>query len=280
MAEVQQLGGTSFPSNRLPTSARRCSAIVSLASCDSRSRKHALALALTAIESSPPVDARSLWLTSPYDPPSSQVGVRVPLLIRAPWLGAAAAGRRTNTLAELVDIYPTMVDLAGIAPPPKGDALPLAGTSLAWVLRAAGRSELADASAGNGKGAVLSVFARCPLETDKTTWITNVTEMWKNNWCEFVDRSAIPWMGFSMRTSEWRYTEWAQWNGSKLAPNWAVNAGVELYDHRGVDASGVNNDFDATENESVAKANPSVVAQLAKQLHALVAAQASTWYSS
>jgi iduronate 2-sulfatase len=39
-----------------------------------------------------------------------ETGVRVPLIIRAPWL-PNSAGRRSSTLAELVDIYPTTVDL-------------------------------------------------------------------------------------------------------------------------------------------------------------------------
>jgi hypothetical protein len=73
-------------------------------------------------------------------------------------------------------------------------------------------------------------------------------------------------MGYSMRTKDWRYTEWTQWNGTELQPNWSVNAGVELYDHRG--DNGTN--FDATENVNVAKQNTDIVAALSKQLHALV----------
>ena len=67
----------------------------------------------------------------------------------------------------------------------------------------------------------------------------------------------------------WRYTEWAQWDGTKLRPNWGTNAGIELYDHRGDDETS----FDATENFSVHKQNPDVVAALSKQLHKLV-----TWH--
>ena len=35
-------------------------------------------------------------------------GVRVPLIMRAPWL-PQSAGTRTNALAELVDVFPTVV---------------------------------------------------------------------------------------------------------------------------------------------------------------------------
>jgi len=195
-----------------------------------------------------------------------ETGVRVPLMIRAPWL-PSSAGRRSDALAELVDIYPTTIDLAGAEGPPSTESLD--GESLGWVLRAATDDEARRLSkqSGVGKEAVISQFGRCPLEADGKTWITNTSEMWMNNWCEFVDRSEIPWMGYSMRTADWRYTEWAQWDGEGLRPNWDVNAGVELYDHRGDDGT----DFDATENVNVASANPKVVAALSKQLHALVA---------
>ena len=116
-----------------------------------------------------------------------------------------------------------------------------------------------------------AVESACPLEADGRTWITNTSEMWMNNWCEFVDRSEIPWMGYSMRTKEWRLTVWARWNGTTLSPDWSSNAGVELYDHRNSDGT----DFDATENVNVAKDHADVVEDLSKQLHALVAAQSN-----
>jgi hypothetical protein len=149
---------------------------------------------------------------------------------------------------------------------PKGETLD--GASLGWVLNAgsAEEAEALEAKGAAGKPAVLSQFGRCPLNTDGT-WITNTSVMWMNNWCEFVDRSEIPWMGYSMRTKDWRFTVWTQWNGTSLRPNWSVNAGVELYDHRG--DPGTN--FDATENLNVAKQEADVVTALSKQLHALVA---------
>ena len=64
----------------------------------------------------------------------------------------------------------------------------------------------------------------------------------------------------------WRYTEWVEWDGTRLRPNWSKNAGVELYDHSGDDESS----FDAYENFNVKDQNPKVVAALSRQLHALV----------
>eukprot|EP01047_Picozoa_sp_COSAG01_P119586 COSAG01_NODE_48300_length_382_cov_1.823322_1_plen_91_part_10 len=37
----------------------------------------------------------------------------MPLIIRAPWL-TASAGTRTTVLAELIDVYPTVVELSGL----------------------------------------------------------------------------------------------------------------------------------------------------------------------
>jgi uncharacterized sulfatase len=54
--------------------------------------------------------------------------LRVPLLIWAP--GLAQPGAPTSSLAELIDLYPTLTDLAGL-PQPKG----LEGKSLAPVLQ-------------------------------------------------------------------------------------------------------------------------------------------------
>jgi hypothetical protein len=38
-------------------------------------------------------------------------------------------------------------------------------------------------------------------------------------------------MGYRMRTANWSITEWVEWDGSKLRPNWNAPVGVELYDH-------------------------------------------------
>ena len=40
-------------------------------------------------------------------------------------------------------------------------------------------------------------------------------------------------MGFSMRQTRWRYTEWRRWKGAELTADWTA-AGLhakELYDH-------------------------------------------------
>lgn len=56
-----------------------------------------------------------------------EIDTRVPLIVRAP--GMRSRGVRTDALVETVDIYPTLVDLAGLGSPPY-----LQGTSLAPLL--------------------------------------------------------------------------------------------------------------------------------------------------
>jgi len=54
--------------------------------------------------------------------------LRVPLLIR--WPGRIAAGRRIATPVGLVDVSPTVAELAGVTPPPDADGRSLAGSLL------------------------------------------------------------------------------------------------------------------------------------------------------
>jgi len=56
-----------------------------------------------------------------------ELSTRVPLLIRAP--GMTTAGQRTDSLAELLDIYPTLCDLAGLPTPDH-----VQGTSIAQLM--------------------------------------------------------------------------------------------------------------------------------------------------
>ena len=49
-----------------------------------------------------------------------ETGTRVPLILRAPWIAASVGGVAAG-LAEAVDLYPTLAELAGV-PLPTGAA--------------------------------------------------------------------------------------------------------------------------------------------------------------
>lgn len=119
----------------------------------------------------------------------------MPLIVSVPWL-PEMHGRRSSAFVELVDVMPTLSDLAGLPPAPGGSA-PLAGVSFAGTL----------ANGTGGKTFALSQYPRCPV---------NPRVPWELNWCIEVNSSAFQWMGYSLRTEGWRYTAWLPWDGATL----------------------------------------------------------------
>ena len=126
-----------------------------------------------------------------------ELSTRVPLLIKAP--GMTTAGQRTDSLAELVDLYPTLCDLAGL---PKPDHLQ--GTSIAKML---------DDPEVDLHEVATSQYTR----SDK--------------------------MGHSVRSKDFRYTEWRMLEGGELIHR-------ALYDLR-ADAVEQTNVVDKKELEDV-----------------------------
>jgi len=108
---------------------------------------------------------------------------RAPLVVRLP--GAAGNGQPCRRVVEFVDLYPTLVDAAGIDVPDD-----LAGRSLLPLLQ----DPLAP-----WDGAALTQVLR-PAD----------------------DRLEAPVMGRSVRTERWRYTEWDEGRaGRELYDHWA-----------------------------------------------------------
>jgi len=74
-----------------------------------------------------------------------------------------------------------------------------------------------------------------------------------------VPRATIDFIGYSVRSARWRYTEWLGFNGTLLHGDFNRVVGTELYDHAGDDGS--DHKWDDFENENVAAdpANAGVV---------------------
>jgi arylsulfatase A-like enzyme len=110
---------------------------------------------------------------------------RVPLIIAAPGF-EGTRGKQSDAVVELVDLYPTLADLAGLEAPPH-----LQGASV--------RPQLEDAAAP-GKAAALTTF----ITTDRQ----HVGPV----------RHRPNAQGYSIRTKRWRYTEWGEnaWQGLEL----------------------------------------------------------------
>ncbi|MCI0359846.1 MAG: sulfatase [Planctomycetaceae bacterium] len=128
---------------------------------------------------------QGLWAkTSCYE-----LDAHVPLLIVPPKL--SQAGKKSDALVELLDLYPTLIDLCGL-PAPAG----LEGTTLRKLL---------DDPAAAVKSAAFTQHPR-PAYYDRT------------------EKGVPDAMGYSVRTAKARYTQWRDWQTGKLLA-------AELYDH-------------------------------------------------
>lgn len=127
-----------------------------------------------------------------------ELDARVPLAISRP--GGVHAGARTQALAELLDLFPTLIDLCGLPRPPG-----LEGTSLVPVLADPGGSVKPAAYSQHPRPAY---YDREPSKTPQA-------------------------MGVSVRTTSVRYTEWRDWQTGRIVAR-------ELYDAVGDAAETVN----------------------------------------
>jgi len=185
-----------------------------------------------------------------------ETDARVPLFIRAPWK-TAAMGQRTSALVELVDLYPTLAEVAGVPVDLSKESVD--GRSMAHLFEEPSLQH---------KDAAYTQYPRCwPDDSQTSDAFTHMER------CTHVDKADFAYMGYSLRTSRWRYTEWAKWDGVNLKPVWSDLAGVELYDHEDDPPHNSKISFEQFENKNVAEDFPDVVNELSQQLHTFVAQQ-------
>lgn len=183
-----------------------------------------------------------------------ELGTRIPLIIRAPWVtrpdGSSAANGTAVGLAEAVDLYPTLSELAGLPLPTGAAGADLGGVSLVPLMN--------EPETGAVKEVTLSQFPRCwqnnthVKQSNKPGDENNRTNSWFSmSDCHWTERAFIDFMGYKMRTPEWAVTEWLRWNGTALRPIWEESVGVELYSHAGNSGIGPAS-FDDFENVNLA----------------------------
>lgn len=186
-----------------------------------------------------------------------ETSLRVPFIIRAPWL----AGQTPPTYpypVELIDIFPTVVGLAGL-PPLKGGGPSLDGTDLSPALRQNPPPRL--------KEAAFSEITRCydcpkayreAGDPTECKWDAQADSNFTVPCC-FIDKSEFDWMGLSVRTDQWRYSVFCRWDGESLRPVMENCTSAELFDHR-EDTSLY--DVENFENVNVVQDNEAVANQL------------------
>ncbi|KAG8332959.1 hypothetical protein J6590_012728 [Homalodisca vitripennis] len=149
-----------------------------------------------------------------------ELAVRVPLLLRVPGLtDRTAVMRSIQAPVELLDLFPTLVDVAGL---PRLPRCPRPSHSVTTCT----------------EGASLLPVIYTSLVKNET-----VTDIGKPAVSQYPRPGIYPtshpnsdkprlrevrYMGYSLRTAHYRYTEWPAWKGTPL---WTQMAGTELYDH-------------------------------------------------
>lgn len=142
--------------------------------------------------------------------------VHVPLMISIP--GTTDNGMRTDALVELIDIFPTLVELTGI------EKIPLCSENNNKLLACVEGTSFAPLFSDpkqQWKKAAFSQYAR-PLSglqaiPDKPQFPSNEHE-------ESV-------MGYTIRVDQYRFTEWYRFNRATATPDFSQVWGTELYNH-------------------------------------------------
>ena len=184
-----------------------------------------------------------------------EIATRVPFIVQAPGQDKAV-GKKSEALVELLDMYPTLCDLAGV-PAPKH----LEGKSLMPILDNP-KASVKDFALSQYPNPALREWAANPLapamrETFFGPLITEVEariiKQMGGKWDRDLFENHL--MGYSLRTDRYRYIEWRDYRDKKSKPIF-----VELYDHKS----------DPDETKNVARENSRVVDRLSKKLQGLI----------
>lgn len=181
-----------------------------------------------------------------------EIATRVPMMIWTPDMPKGSRGKKTDALVELVDMYPTLSELAGLELPDH-----LEGQSFAPLLEDP-NIEWKKAVFSQFPSPALREWAANPLTPEmRETYFGPLIEEVEER---IIEQQGEKWnrdlfenklMGYSMRTERYRFVAWKDRTNPDAEP-----VDVELYDHR----------TDPSETKNVAKEHPELVEQLTAQL--------------
>ncbi len=181
-----------------------------------------------------------------------EIATRVPLMIWTPQL--QSRGAKTDALVELVDLFPTLCDLARVPKPNH-----LEGHSFLPLLDHPDR-QWKTAVFSQYPNPALREWAANPLSPEmRETWfgplIKNVEQRIIAQQGDRWDRELFEQhlMGYTMRTDRYRLVVWRDHRDPQAEPIF-----VELFDHQ----------MDPQETKNIASENPELVRELTTQLNA------------
>jgi iduronate 2-sulfatase len=181
-----------------------------------------------------------------------EIATRVPLMVRTPDM--KVRGKSTDALVELIDMYPTLCELAGVPIPGHVE-----GHSLVPLLDQPERP-WKKAAFSQYPNPALREWAANPLSIGmRETWFGPLIEEVEQR---IIKQQGDKWnrelferhlMGYTMRTDRYRLVVWRDHRNQNAAPIF-----VELFDHH----------TDPQEARNIAGDHPEVVDNLMRQLDA------------
>lgn len=183
-----------------------------------------------------------------------EIATRVPMMIWTADMPKVNRGKKTDALVELIDIYPTLCDLAGITPPDHVE-----GYSFKPLLAEPDR-KWKTAAFSQFPTPALREWGAFPLrpamrETFFGPLIQEVEEQIIHQQKEKWDRGLFEnrLMGYAMRTDRYRLIVWKDQQNPDKKPIY-----IELFDHN----------TDAAETKNIAIEQPELVSELLAQFDA------------
>ena len=198
-----------------------------------------------------------------------------------------SAGARITSVVELVDLYPTVAELAGVP-------LPAAAAAAAAAVQpqqhqqhapsqaaAAHHPALSSSSYAGLGGRSLAALVERPRNSTEGAAISQIARCWPDGaprdastfsamaQCDGVPQQEYAFFGYSIRTSAARFTTWVptQWDDAtaRHMPRWDSAVASELYDHTAVDDL-TDGWSQRGENANLAEARPAESAALRHRL--------------
>ncbi|WP_299312135.1 sulfatase [uncultured Aquimarina sp.] len=182
-----------------------------------------------------------------------EIATRVPLMIWTPDMPKGSRGKTTDALVELVDMYPTLADLAEIEIPNHVE-----GTSFKPLLENP-NAPWKGAAFSQFPSPALREWGAFPLrpamrETYFGPLLDEVEERIKiqqgDKWNRDLFENTL--MGYAMRTEQYRFVVWKDRANPEKEPVF-----IELFDHK----------IDPTETKNIAETNPEIVKELMVQFN-------------